>query len=100
VLRKIISPSKGALIRALVSSPEPKRESRSRAQAQLSGFGVGAILCVLGGCARAHPPDVAPEPVGELKTRSRAFELHCGCCSLGLFHRGSRGRRGRSDRRG
>jgi hypothetical protein len=33
VLRKTISPSKGALIRALVSSLKPERESRSRAQA-------------------------------------------------------------------
>jgi hypothetical protein len=28
---------------------------------------------VLSGCERAHPPDVAPELVSELETRSRAF---------------------------
>jgi hypothetical protein len=36
-------------------------------------LGVGGLLQVLGGCARAHPPDLAPELVSELKTRSRAF---------------------------
>jgi hypothetical protein len=51
-------PSKGALIRALVSSPEPEWESGSRAQAQLVDLGAGGVLQVLGGCA--HPPDVAP----------------------------------------
>jgi hypothetical protein len=38
---------------------------------------------------RAHPPDVAPELVGELETRSRAFI--CSRCSFGPFRRGSRG---------
>jgi hypothetical protein len=80
-------------------APEPERESRSRAQAQLRGFGVGAVLSVPGGFARAHPPDVSPEPVGELKTRSRAFKLHCSCCGPGPFCRGSRGRRGCCGRR-
>jgi hypothetical protein len=59
VLREIISPSKGALIRALVSSPEPEWELRSRAQAQPVDFDVGGVLQVLSGCVRAHPPDVA-----------------------------------------
>jgi hypothetical protein len=60
-LGEIISQSKGALIRALVNNPMPERESRSRAQAQLDGLGVDGVLPVLGGCARAHPLDVAPE---------------------------------------
>jgi hypothetical protein len=51
VLEEIISPSKGALIRALVSSPEPKMESRSRAQAQPDDLGVGGVLHILSGCA-------------------------------------------------
>jgi hypothetical protein len=78
---------KGALIRALVSSPEPEGESRSCAQAQLSRLGVGVVLRVLDGCTRAHPRDVAPEPVSELKTCSRAFMLDCSRCSLGIFCR-------------
>jgi hypothetical protein len=61
---------KGALIRALVSSPEPERELRTHTQAQLDDLGVDGVLHVLGGCARAHPPDVAPELVSELETRS------------------------------
>jgi hypothetical protein len=32
-----------------------------------------------------HPPDVAPELVSELETRSRAFICYCSCCSLGGF---------------
>jgi hypothetical protein len=36
----------------------------------------------------------APEPVSELKTRSRAFMLDCSRCSLGIFWWGSRGHRG------
>jgi hypothetical protein len=40
---------------------------------------------VLGGCARAHPPDVAPELVIELETRSRAFIRICSRCILGGF---------------
>jgi hypothetical protein len=85
VLREIFSPSKGDLIGPSSVVPEPERESRSHAQAQLSGFGVGAVLRVLDGCARAHPPHVAPEPVGELNTRSRAFKLQHSRCSLGMF---------------
>jgi hypothetical protein len=46
---------------------------------------VGGVLQVLGGCARAHPPDVAPELVGELETNSRAFICICSRCSLGGF---------------
>jgi hypothetical protein len=42
---------------------EPGRESRSRAQAQLDDLGVDGVIHVLGGCARAHPPDVASELV-------------------------------------
>jgi hypothetical protein len=45
-------------------------ESRSRAQAQLDDPSVDGVLRVLGGCARAHPPDVCPELVSELETRS------------------------------
>jgi hypothetical protein len=86
---------KGGLIWAPLVAPEPERESRSHAQAQLSGFGVGVVLDVPGECARAHPPDVAPEPVSELKTRSRAFKLQCSRCSLGLSCRGRHGRCGR-----
>jgi hypothetical protein len=44
VLREIILPSKRALIRALISSPEPEWESRSRAQAQPVDLGVGGVL--------------------------------------------------------
>jgi hypothetical protein len=57
----------------------------SRAQAQQVGVGVGGILLVLGGCAQAHPPDVAPELVSELETRSRAFFCNCSHCSRGGF---------------
>jgi hypothetical protein len=49
-LEEIISPSKGALIRVLVSSLEPERESRSRAQTQLDDLGVDGVLHVLDGC--------------------------------------------------
>jgi hypothetical protein len=48
-------------------------------------LGVGGVLQVLGGCARAHPPDVAPELLSQLKTRSRAFICNCSRCSLGGF---------------
>jgi hypothetical protein len=48
-------------------------------------LGVGGVLHVLGGCARAHLPDVAPELVSELETRSRAFIRNCRRCSLGGF---------------
>jgi hypothetical protein len=48
-------------------------------------LGVGGVLQVLGGCARAQPPDVAPELVSELETRSRAFICICSRCSLGGF---------------
>jgi hypothetical protein len=88
-LWEIISPSKGALIWALVSSPEPKRESKSRAPAQLDNLGVDGVLHALGGCARAHPPDVAPELVSELETHSRAFIRDCSRCSFGMLRRGS-----------
>jgi hypothetical protein len=91
---------KGALIWALVVAPEPEGESRSRAQDLLSRLGVGVVLRVLGGCARAHPPDVAPEPMSELKTHPRAFMLDCSCCSLGMFCWGSRGHRGCNSRCG
>jgi hypothetical protein len=57
--------SGGGLIRDLVSSLEPEGESRSRAQAQLDDPGVDDVLRVPSGCARAHPPDVAPELVSE-----------------------------------
>jgi hypothetical protein len=70
-----------------------------RAQAQLSGLGVGVVLRVLSGWAQAHPPDVAPKPVSELKTCSRAFMCYCIRCSLALLCQGSRGRNGRSGRR-
>jgi hypothetical protein len=43
---------------------------------------------------RAHPPDVASELVSELKTCSRAFICNCSRYSLGMFRRGSYGRRG------
>jgi hypothetical protein len=66
-------------------APEPEWESGSRAQAQLVDLGVGGVLQVLGGCARAHPPDVAPELVSDSETRSRAFICICSCCSLGCF---------------
>jgi hypothetical protein len=61
----------------------------------LDDLGVDGVLHVLGGCARAYPPDVAPELVGELETRSRAFMRDCSCCSLGMLHQGSHGRRGK-----
>jgi hypothetical protein len=48
-------------------------------------LGVGGVVRVLGGCARAHPPDVAPELGGELETRPRAFICNCSCYSLGGF---------------
>jgi hypothetical protein len=48
-------------------------------------LGVGGVLQVLNGCARAHPPDVAPELVSELKTHSRAFICNRSRCSLGGF---------------
>jgi hypothetical protein len=67
---------------------------RSRAQAQSDDVGVGDVLFVRGGCARAHPPDVAPELVSELETHSQAFICNCSRCSFGLFHQGSYGRRG------
>jgi hypothetical protein len=51
----------------------------------LADLGVEGVLRVLSGCARAHPPDVAPELVSELKTRSRAFICNCSRCSLGGF---------------
>jgi hypothetical protein len=98
VLGEIISPSKGALIRALVSNPEPERESRSRAQAQLDNLGVDDVLQALGGCARAHSLDVAPELVSELETRSRAFIRDCSDCSLGMLRRGSLDRCGECGR--
>jgi hypothetical protein len=50
-------------------------------------LGVGGVLQVLGGCVRAHPPDVVPELVSELETRSRAFICNCSRCSLGGFVR-------------
>jgi hypothetical protein len=48
-------------------------------------LGVGGVLQVLGGCARAHPSHVAPELVSELETRSRAFICNCSHCSLEGF---------------
>jgi hypothetical protein len=66
----------------------------------LSRLGVGVVLHVLGGCAHAHPPDVAPEPVGELKTRPRAFMLDYSRCSLGMLCWGSHDRRDCNGRRG
>jgi hypothetical protein len=75
--------------------PEPEGESRSRTQAQLDDPGVDDALRVLGGCVRVHPPDVAPEPMSELKTRSRAFMCDRSRCSLGTSCRGSPGRRGK-----
>jgi hypothetical protein len=48
-------------------------------------LGVGGVLQVLGGCARVHPPDVAPELVSELETSSRAFICICSSCSLRGF---------------
>jgi hypothetical protein len=50
-------------------------------------LGVEGVLQVLGGCARAHPPDVARELVSELETRSRAFNCNCSHCSFGGFVR-------------
>jgi hypothetical protein len=50
---------------------------------------VGLVLVLFfvvpGGCARVHPPDVGPEPVGELKTHSRAFICDCNRCKRGYF---------------
>jgi hypothetical protein len=46
---------------------------------------VGGVLQVLGGCARAHLPDVAPELVSESETRSQAFFCNCSRCSLRSF---------------
>jgi hypothetical protein len=66
-------------------APKPEWESGSHTQAQLVDLGVGGVLQVLGGCARAHPPDVAPELVSELETRSRAFICNCSHCGLGGF---------------
>jgi hypothetical protein len=60
--------------------------------------GVDGVLRVLGGCARAYPPDVALELVSELEARSRAFMRDCSRCSLGTLRRGSRGRRGKCGR--
>jgi hypothetical protein len=48
-------------------------------------LGVGGVVQVPGGRARAHPPDVAPELMGELETRPRAFICYCIHCSLGGF---------------
>jgi hypothetical protein len=76
---------------------------RSHTHAEPDDLGVGDVLLVLGGCARAHPPDVAPELVSELKTRKRAFICNCSRCSLGTLRLGSycrRGDRGRSYGRG
>jgi hypothetical protein len=98
---EIILPSKGPLIRALVSSP--KREPTSHAKAYLDNLAVDGVLHVLGGCARAHPPDVAPELVSELETHPRAFIRDCSRCSLGMLRRGSLdhcGKCGRSYGRG
>jgi hypothetical protein len=75
-------------------------ELKTRAQTQLSSLVLVLFFVVLGGCTRAHPPDVALDPVGEFKTRSRAFMLDCSHCSLGIFFRGSRGRRGCNARHG
>jgi hypothetical protein len=58
------------------------------------------LFVVLGGCTRAHPPDVALELVGDLKTQSRAFMCDCSRCSLGLLCRGSHCRRGYNGCRG
>jgi hypothetical protein len=66
---------------------------RSRAQAQSDDFGVVDVLYVLGGCARAHLLDVAPELMSELETHSRAFICNYSRCSLGTFRWGSYGRR-------
>jgi hypothetical protein len=48
-------------------------------------LGVGGVVQVLGGCARAHLPDVAPELMGELETHQRAFICNYSRCSLGGF---------------
>jgi hypothetical protein len=47
----MFSPSKEALIWPSSVAPEPERESRSHAQAQLDDPGVDGVLRVLGGCA-------------------------------------------------
>jgi hypothetical protein len=66
-------------------APEPEWEVRGRTQAQPVSLGVGGVLQVFGGCARVHLPDVAPELVSELETRSRAFVCNCSRCRLGGF---------------
>jgi hypothetical protein len=43
------------------------------------------VLDLAGGCVRAHPTDVAPEPASELYPRLRAFKLHYGRCDRKLF---------------
>jgi hypothetical protein len=48
-------------------------------------LGLGGVVQVPSGCARAHPPNVAPELVGELETHPRAFICNCSHCSLGGF---------------
>jgi hypothetical protein len=77
---------------------ELERESRSRAQAQLDDLSVDGVLHVLGGCARAHPLDVAPELVSELETLLRALTRVCSHCSLRMFRRGSHDRCGKCGR--
>jgi hypothetical protein len=57
-------------------------------------LGVGGVLQVLDGCARAHLSDLAPELVSELETRLRAFICNFSRCSFWAFRRGSYGRRG------
>jgi hypothetical protein len=64
----------------------------------MSDLGVDGVLHVLSGCARAHPPDVAPMIVSESETRSRAFIRNCSCCSLATLHWGGYGRRGECGR--
>jgi ABC-type phosphate/phosphonate transport system permease subunit len=60
-------------------------DAHERIGAQPVSLGVGGVLQVLGGCARAHLPDVAPELVSELETHSRVFVCNCRHCSLGGF---------------
>jgi hypothetical protein len=60
--------------------------------------GVDGVLRALGGWARAHPPDVAPELVRELETSARAFMYDCSRCSSGMLRRGSRSRCGKCER--
>jgi hypothetical protein len=57
-------------------------------------LGVGGVLQVIGGCARAHLPNVASELVSELETHLRAFICNCSHCSFWVFRRGSYGRSG------